>query len=47
MKMEHNSSKDGDILKEDGKATLVMPSDLPYGDSRSGEVVPPGSHNNI
>jgi FKBP-type peptidyl-prolyl cis-trans isomerase len=30
-------------MKEGGKATLVVPSDLGYGDVGSGETIPPGS----
>jgi FKBP-type peptidyl-prolyl cis-trans isomerase len=28
------------MMKQGGKATLVIPSDLAYGDSGSGEVIP-------
>jgi FKBP-type peptidyl-prolyl cis-trans isomerase len=31
------------LMKEGGKATLVVPSDLAYGDEGSGEVIPPGA----
>ena len=31
------------LMKEGGKATLVIPSDLAYGDQGSGETIPPGS----
>ena len=31
------------LMKEGGKATLVIPSDLAYGDAGSGEVIPPGA----
>jgi FKBP-type peptidyl-prolyl cis-trans isomerase FkpA len=31
------------MMKEGGKATLVVPSDLAYGDEGSGEVIPPGA----
>jgi FKBP-type peptidyl-prolyl cis-trans isomerase FkpA len=31
------------MMKEGGKATLVIPSDLAYADSGSGDVVPPGA----
>jgi FKBP-type peptidyl-prolyl cis-trans isomerase FkpA len=31
------------LMKEGGKATLVIPSDLAYGDSGSGDVIPPGA----
>jgi FKBP-type peptidyl-prolyl cis-trans isomerase len=31
------------MMKEGGKATLVVPSDLAYGDQGSGEVIPPGA----
>jgi FKBP-type peptidyl-prolyl cis-trans isomerase len=31
------------MMKEGGKATLVIPSDLAYGESGSGEVIPPGA----
>eukprot|EP00559_Dactyliosolen_fragilissimus_P004148 CAMPEP_0184864310 /NCGR_PEP_ID=MMETSP0580-20130426/14483_1 /TAXON_ID=1118495 /ORGANISM="Dactyliosolen fragilissimus" /LENGTH=249 /DNA_ID=CAMNT_0027363027 /DNA_START=92 /DNA_END=841 /DNA_ORIENTATION=+ len=31
------------MMKEGGKATLVIPSDLAYGDAGSGEVIPPGA----
>lgn len=31
------------MMKEGGKATLVIPSDLAYGDSGSGDVIPPGA----
>ncbi len=30
------------MMKEGGKATLVIPSDLAYGDNGSGDVIPPG-----
>lgn len=31
------------MMKEGGKATLVIPSELAYGDAGSGEVIPPGA----
>lgn len=31
------------MMKEGGKATLVIPSDLAYGDAGSGETIPPGA----
>eukprot|EP00429_Kryptoperidinium_foliaceum_P006378 CAMPEP_0176023272 /NCGR_PEP_ID=MMETSP0120_2-20121206/11348_1 /TAXON_ID=160619 /ORGANISM="Kryptoperidinium foliaceum, Strain CCMP 1326" /LENGTH=249 /DNA_ID=CAMNT_0017356429 /DNA_START=74 /DNA_END=823 /DNA_ORIENTATION=+ len=31
------------LMKEGGKATLVVPSDLAYGDAGSGDVIPPGA----
>ncbi|GKY91040.1 hypothetical protein MPSEU_000076800 [Mayamaea pseudoterrestris] len=31
------------MMREGGKATLVIPSDLAYGDAGSGEVIPPGA----
>eukprot|EP00541_Cyclophora_tenuis_P009379 CAMPEP_0116547560 /NCGR_PEP_ID=MMETSP0397-20121206/3846_1 /TAXON_ID=216820 /ORGANISM="Cyclophora tenuis, Strain ECT3854" /LENGTH=213 /DNA_ID=CAMNT_0004072107 /DNA_START=130 /DNA_END=771 /DNA_ORIENTATION=- len=31
------------LMKEGGKATLVIPSDLAYGDAGSGEIIPPGA----
>lgn len=31
------------LMKEGGKATLVVPSDLAYGDEGSGDVIPPGA----
>jgi len=31
------------MMKEGGKATLVIPSDLAYGDSGSGDTIPPGA----
>jgi len=31
------------LMKEGGKATLVIPSDIAYGDNGSGEVIPPGA----
>ncbi len=31
------------MMKEGGKATLVIPSDLAYGDGGSGEKIPPGA----
>lgn len=31
------------MMKEGGKATLVIPSDLAYGEQGSGEVIPPGA----
>jgi FKBP-type peptidyl-prolyl cis-trans isomerase len=31
------------MMKEGGKATLVVPSHLAYGDEGSGEVIPPGA----
>lgn len=31
------------MMKEGGKATLVIPSDLAYGEAGSGEVIPPGA----
>lgn len=31
------------LMKEGGKATLVIPSDLAYGDNGSGDVIPPGA----
>jgi len=31
------------VMREGGKATLVIPSDLAYGDAGSGEVIPPGA----
>jgi len=31
------------LMKEGGKATLVIPSDLAYGDAGSGETIPPGA----
>ena len=31
------------LMKEGGKATLVIPSDLAYGEAGSGEVIPPGA----
>ena len=30
-------------MKEGGKATLIIPSDLAYGDQGSGDTIPPGS----
>lgn len=32
------------MMKEGGKATLVIPSDLAYGDAGSGETIPPGKY---
>mmetsp|Transcript_22951 Transcript_22951/g.32116 ORF Transcript_22951/g.32116 Transcript_22951/m.32116 type:complete len:252 (+) Transcript_22951:193-948(+) len=31
------------MMKEGGKATLVIPSDLGYGDAGSGDTIPPGA----
>lgn len=31
------------LMKEGGKATLVIPSDLAYGEAGSGEAIPPGA----
>jgi len=31
------------LMKEGGKCTLVIPSDLAYGDAGSGDVIPPGA----
>lgn len=31
------------MMKEGGKATLIIPSDLAYGDNGSGDVIPPGA----
>eukprot|EP00522_Entomoneis_paludosa_P013682 CAMPEP_0172442168 /NCGR_PEP_ID=MMETSP1065-20121228/2640_1 /TAXON_ID=265537 /ORGANISM="Amphiprora paludosa, Strain CCMP125" /LENGTH=255 /DNA_ID=CAMNT_0013191921 /DNA_START=53 /DNA_END=820 /DNA_ORIENTATION=+ len=31
------------LMKEGGKATLLCPADLAYGDAGSGEVIPPGA----
>jgi FKBP-type peptidyl-prolyl cis-trans isomerase len=31
------------LMKEGGKATLVIPSDLAYGDAGSGDSIPPGA----
>jgi FKBP-type peptidyl-prolyl cis-trans isomerase len=31
------------LMKEGGKATLVIPSDLAYGDAGSGDTIPPGA----
>ena len=31
------------MMKEGGKATLVIPSDMAYGDAGSGETIPPGA----
>ena len=31
------------MMKEGGKATLVVPSDLAYGDGGSGDTIPPGA----
>jgi FKBP-type peptidyl-prolyl cis-trans isomerase len=31
------------LMKEGGKATLIIPSDLAYGDGGSGEKIPPGA----
>mmetsp|Transcript_49897 Transcript_49897/g.120888 ORF Transcript_49897/g.120888 Transcript_49897/m.120888 type:complete len:281 (-) Transcript_49897:149-991(-) len=31
------------MMKEGGKATLVIPSDLAYGDNGSGDAIPPGA----
>mmetsp|Transcript_4504 Transcript_4504/g.6605 ORF Transcript_4504/g.6605 Transcript_4504/m.6605 type:complete len:250 (-) Transcript_4504:142-891(-) len=31
------------MMKEGGKATLVIPSDLGYGEAGSGDVIPPGA----
>ena len=31
------------LMKEGGKATLVIPSELAYGDEGSGQVIPPGA----
>lgn len=31
------------LMKEGGKAALVIPSDLAYGEAGSGEVIPPGA----
>lgn len=31
------------LMKEGGKATLVIPSDLAYGDGGSGDTIPPGA----
>ncbi|KAL3939159.1 MAG: hypothetical protein SGBAC_006067 [Bacillariaceae sp.] len=31
------------MMKEGGKATLVIPSDLAYGDGGSGDAIPPGA----
>ena len=31
------------MMKEGGKATLVIPSDLAYGDGGSGDTIPPGA----
>jgi FKBP-type peptidyl-prolyl cis-trans isomerase len=30
-------------MKQGGKATLVIPTDLAYGDAGSGEVIPPSA----
>jgi hypothetical protein len=31
------------MMKEGGKCTLVIPSDIAYGDAGSGDVIPPGA----
>ncbi len=31
------------MMKEGGKATLVIPSDLAYGEGGSGDTIPPGA----
>lgn len=31
------------MMKEGGKSTLVVPSDLAYGDAGSGDIIPPGA----
>jgi FKBP-type peptidyl-prolyl cis-trans isomerase FkpA len=31
------------LMKEGGKATLVIPSDIAYGDAGSGDTIPPGA----
>jgi FKBP-type peptidyl-prolyl cis-trans isomerase len=31
------------MMKEGGKATLVIPSELAYGDAGSGDTIPPGA----
>jgi len=31
------------MMKEGGKATLVIPSDLAYGEQGSGDTIPPGA----
>lgn len=31
------------LMKEGGKATLICPSDIAYGDAGSGDVIPPGA----
>jgi len=31
------------LMKEGGKATLIIPSDLAYGDAGSGDTIPPGA----
>ena len=31
------------LMKEGGKCTLVIPSDIAYGDSGSGDTIPPGA----
>ena len=31
------------MMKEGGKATLVIPSELGYGDAGSGDTIPPGA----
>ena len=31
------------LMKEGGKATLICPSDIAYGDNGSGETIPPGA----
>ena len=31
------------MMKEGGKATLVIPSDLAYGDAGTGDVIGPGA----
>ncbi len=31
------------MMKEGGKATLVIPADLAYGEAGSGDVIPPGA----
>lgn len=31
------------MMKEGGKATLIIPSDLAYGDAGSGDTIPPGA----
>ena len=30
-------------MKEGGKATLIIPSDIAYGDAGSGDAIPPGA----